>query len=96
MDNKQLYQKKMNAKLDEWKAEVDKLKAKASGASADVQLDLNKLIKELEGKVDEGKAKLAEIAQAGEDSWDAIKESTESTWNSLKSAFSDTVSKLKD
>lgn len=96
MDNKQLYQKKMKAKLDEWKADVDKLKAKASGASADAQLDLNKLIKELESKVDEGKAKFSEISQAGEESWETIKEGAESTLASLKSAVSDTVSKFKD
>jgi hypothetical protein len=39
MNEKELYQQKKQAQLDEWKAEVDKLKAKASGASADAQMD---------------------------------------------------------
>ena len=41
--------------MDEWKAEVDKLKAKASGATTDAQMELNKQIEALEGKIEEGK-----------------------------------------
>ncbi len=44
MNEKELYQQKKQAQLNEWKAEFDKLKAKASGASADAQLELNKQI----------------------------------------------------
>ncbi len=57
MNEKELYQQKKQAQLDEWKAEVDKLKAKASGATADAQIELNKQIEALEGKIEEGKTK---------------------------------------
>ncbi len=67
MNEKELYKQKKQAKLDEWEAEVDKLKAKASGVSADVQLKLNKQIKELEGKVEQGKAKLADSRRREEE-----------------------------
>lgn len=66
MNEKQLYQQKKQAQLDEWQAEVDKLKAKASEASADAQLEMNSQIEALEGKIEEGKAKLAELADASE------------------------------
>ena len=95
MNEKELYQQKKQAQLDEWKAEVDKLKAKASGASADAQLELNKQIETLEGKLEEGKTKLAEIAGASEDAWESIKEGVESAWDSMKSAFSDAAAKFK-
>lgn len=95
MSDKELYQQKMQAQLDEWKAEVDKLKAKASGASADAQLEMNKQIKALESKIEEGKAKLSELAKAGEDAWESIKDGVESAWGSLKSAVSDAASKFK-
>lgn len=84
MNEKELYQQKTQAQLDEWKAELDKLKAKASGASADTQLELNKQIKALEGKLEEGNNKLAEIVDASEDAWD-----------SMKSAFSEAAAKFK-
>ena len=96
MNEKELYQQKKQAQLDEWKAEIDKLKAKASGASADAQIKLNKQIEALEGKIEEGKAKLAEIAEAGEDAWESIKDGVESAWDSMRSAFSEAVEKFKN
>ena len=92
MNKKELYRQKKQAQLDEWKAEVDKLKARASGASADAQLKLNKQVESLEGKIDEGKTKLAEIADASEDAWESIKEGVESAWDSIRSAFSEVKS----
>ena len=95
MNEKELYQQKKQAQLDEWKAEVDKLKAKASGASADAQLELHKQIESLEGKIEMAKAKLAEIAEAGEDAWDSIKDGVESAWDLMKSSFSEALDKFK-
>ncbi len=95
MNDKELYQQKMQARLNEWKADVDKLKAKASGASADVQLDMNRQIKVLEHNIEEGKAKLSELATAGEDAWESIREGVESAWGSLKSGVTDAAAKLK-
>ncbi|MGB5365094.1 MAG: hypothetical protein WBM75_00550 [Polyangiales bacterium] len=95
MNDKELYQQKMQARLDEWKAQVDKLKAKASGASADAQLDMNKQIRVLERRIEEGKAKLSELTEASEDAWGSIKEGVESAWDSLKSAATDAASKFK-
>lgn len=95
MNDRELYQRKMQARLDESKAEIDKLKAKASGASADVQLDINRQIRVLERNIQEGRAKLSEIASAGEDALESIKEGVESAWDSLKSAATDAVAKFK-
>ena len=95
MTDKELYQQKRQAQLDEWKAEIDKLKAKAAGASADTQLELDRQIKDLEGKIEEGKSKLSELAEAGEDAWESVKEGVEQAWDSLKSAVSDAAAKLK-
>ena len=96
MIDKDLYQRKMQAQLDEWKADVDKLKARASGASADTQLKMNEQIKVLDSKIAEGKAKLSELSRAGEDAWESVREGVESAWDSLKSAISDAATKFKD
>lgn len=96
MNDRELYRKKMQAQLDEWKADLDKLRAKASRASADAQLKLNKQLRELEGKLEKGKATLAELADAGEDAWESFKDGVESAWDSLKSAISEAKAKFKD
>lgn len=95
MNKKELYQQKKQAQLDEWKAELDKLKAKASGGSADAQLALNKQIKTLESNIEKGKTKLAEIADASEEAWESGKEDVESAWDSIKSSFNDAAGKFK-
>ncbi|MFO8074283.1 MAG: coiled coil domain-containing protein [Polyangia bacterium] len=95
MSEKELYQQKIQAQLDEWKAELDKLEATASGASADAQLELGKEIEALEGRIEEGKTKLAEIAGASEDAWESIKDGADSAWESMKSTFSDAADEFK-
>jgi hypothetical protein len=96
MNEKELYQQKKQAQLDEWKAQLDLLKAKASGASADAQLELNKRLEALEDKIGEGKSKLSELADAGEEAWESIKDGVEGAWDSLKSGFHDAAEKFKE
>jgi uncharacterized coiled-coil DUF342 family protein len=96
MTDKELYQQKLQAQLDEWRSEIDKLKAKASGASADAKLEMNRQAEVLESKIEEGKKKLSELADASDDKWESMKDSMDSTWKSLKSAFNDAASKFKD
>ncbi len=95
MNDKELYQQKKQAQLDEWKADVNKLKAKMSGASADAQLEMNKQIQALESRMEEGKVKLSALSTAGDEAWGSIKEGVESAWGSLKAAVSDAASKFK-
>ncbi|KAA3626415.1 MAG: coiled coil domain-containing protein [Proteobacteria bacterium] len=94
--DKELYQRKMQAHLDEWKADVDKLRARVSRASADTQLKMNEQIKELDSKIAEGKVKVSELSGASEDAWESIREGVESAWDSLKSAVSEATAKFKD
>ena len=95
MSDRELYQQKLQAQLDEWKAELDKLKAKVAGASADAQLKMNQQVASLEGKIEEGKTKLSELAEASSDAWASVKNGVESAWESMRSAFSDAASKFK-
>ncbi|SHK14625.1 hypothetical protein SAMN05216369_0666 [Marinobacter antarcticus] len=95
MSDKELYRQKRQAQLDEWRAEVDKLKARASGASANTQLEMNKKIKSLESKIEEGKAKLSELSDASDDAWESLKDGVESAWDTLKSSVGDAAAKFK-
>ena len=95
MNEKELYKQKRQAQLDEWSAELQKLKAKASEASAEAKIEINKEIESLERKIDEGQNKLAELAHASEDAWESIKDGVESAWDSMRSAISDATSKFR-
>jgi flagellar biosynthesis chaperone FliJ len=95
MNEKDLYQQKMQAQLDEWMAKVSVLKARASKASADVQLEMNRQIKTLENLIEDGKSKLSKLAKAGEGAWESLKDGVESAWTTMKSSVSDAAAKFK-
>jgi len=95
MNDKELYRQKLQAELDEWKAENAKLKAKAAVAKAEAQLTMNKHIARLDYRLNDAQAKLSALAEASEDAWDSVKNGVESAWNSLKSASSDAALRFK-
>ncbi len=82
MGERELVQQKMQSKIDEWTAEVSKLKAKAKGASADAQLEMRRQIDTLQTRLDEGHKKLSQSADASGSQWDAIKDSVSKWWES--------------
>lgn len=96
MNEKELYRKKMQAKLDEAKAELDKLRAKAKGAGADRGLRLAEQIKSLENKLEDGKKNLNKLAETSDDAWQSVKEGLDSAWDSLKAGLKDAASKYKE
>jgi len=93
MNDKKLYQQKKEAEIDIWKSDILKLKAKASLASADAQIEMNKHIDALEKKIDEGKTKLSDLIKATDDMYESMKAGVESSWDSVKTAFSNMTSK---
>ncbi|MEC7118326.1 MAG: coiled coil domain-containing protein [Pseudomonadota bacterium] len=95
MSDKKLYQEKLQAQLDGWKADIDKLKSKAAEASADAKIELQKQIDGLEGRLEEGKVKLAELSDASHEAWESLKEGAESVWASIKTSFHDAKDKFK-
>lgn len=95
MKDRDLYLQKKQAQMDEWTAEIAKLKARASMASADVQLEMNKQIRVIESKFEENKTKLAEFAKAGEEAWESLKIGMDTAWTALKSGMSDAATKFK-
>ncbi len=95
MSMKQTYEKKLQAQLDEWGAEIDKLKAKADKAEADTQLEYYKQIEELRLMQETANKKLAELKAASDDAWEDLKAGLESAWDSLGNALKSASSKFK-
>lgn len=87
MSDKALYEQKIQAEFDTCKAQVALFKAEATGAKADAQIEMNKQIKQLEDKINEGKTKLAELVNASEDKFDSLKKGVEAIWQSTKSTL---------
>lgn len=94
MSMKEAYEKKLQSQLDEWDAEIDKLKAKAVSAEADAQLEYYKQIEELRSMKDAASEKLGELKEAGDDAWEDLKAGIDSAWDSLGSSIKSAVSRF--
>lgn len=89
MTDNELYLKKKQAELDIWSADLAKLRAKSSKASAEIQMEMHKVTKSLASKIDESKKLLSTLSKATGEAWGSVKSNVETTWNSLKCSFDD-------
>lgn len=95
MSMKEAYEKKLQAKLDEWSADIDKLKARADSAEADIQLKYYKKIEELRSQQDAARIKLEELKGSSDDAWEDLKAGIDSAWDSLSSSIKSAASRFK-
>lgn len=95
MNLKEAYEKKMQARLDEWSAEIDVLKAKADKAKANARVEYSKQVEELKIKKQAASVKLAELRKASDGAWEDLKTGLESAWDSLEKAVKSAASRFK-
>ncbi len=92
---KELYQQKLEAQLDQWNAEIDKLKAQGEELEADAKIDYYRKLEELSVKREEIAQKLKEIKKAGDDTWETIKLSAGSLMIKFQEEFEQVQEQLK-
>lgn len=95
MSTKEAYKQKVEAELELAQAHLSELKAQAKSVTADARIEYDKQVDALEQQVDATKAKLKELNEASEDTWERLKEGVESAWGALSAAVRDTIAKLK-
>ena len=95
MSKKEAYEKKLKSQLDEWSAEIDKLKAKADSAEADAQLKYHEEIEALRTMQENAKNKLNELKEAGDSAWEDLSAGIGSAWSSMSDAIKSATSRFK-
>ena len=78
---------KMEAKLRQWGARIDKLVVKAEAVGTEVKIDYRKDIDDLKGKYKVAQSKFDEFKAAGSAKWEIFKTGLETVWNDLENAF---------
>ncbi|MCB2229844.1 coiled coil domain-containing protein [bacterium] len=95
MSLKEFYEKKLQAQLDEWAAEIDKFSAKAARASASTQSDYYKRVAQLRKKESTLEIKLGELRGASDDAWEDLKDGIHIAWDSMTYALRDAANHFK-
>jgi len=95
MGSRDEYIHKMQAKLEEWNAEIDTLAAKAGKVTADAKSEYNEQIVSLKAKQAAARQKIEELQQAGEGAWGDMKSGIELALTAMGEAIDSARSRFK-
>ncbi len=95
MVDKSEYIEKAKARLDQWNAEIEKLKAKADEAEADAKVGYQKQIEEIRAQRDEAEKKMKEMQAASGDAWHEMKAGLDKAWDDLGKAFQNAMARFR-
>lgn len=87
MDRKEAYQDKLQAQLDEWKADIARLRAKAEMAQADARLKYMDEVDALRAHQKKAQTQLEALQQAQGEAWKDMKAGTEAAWDEMSDAI---------
>ena len=73
MSERDQYIEKTKARIYQWNAEIDKIKAQLDEAEADAKIKYQKQLDEMRTQRNEAEAKLKEMRAASNDAWDDMK-----------------------
>jgi len=84
---REAYQEKIEASLNEWAAQIELLKAKAQKVEAQAKMEYYNKLEDVRIKENAVRQKLAELKSAGDDAWEKLKTSAEAAAEELRKAL---------
>lgn len=96
MNTKEVYEHNIQTQVDEWDAEILKLKTQASITTAAVQINMNNQISEIRKKKETVNEKLTQLKEESEDSWEDLKAGIEEGLDLLKTTGDSIISRYKE
>ncbi|HXI70222.1 MAG TPA: hypothetical protein VNN22_07680 [Verrucomicrobiae bacterium] len=96
MSLKNAYREKMEAQLEEQRARLELLKARAKVAIADGKIMAYEELADADQKLDALKARLKSLTDAGGDAWQEMKSGVENAWDDLSESCKNAARKFKD
>ena len=94
-EKRDAYMQELKVKMDEWRAEIDKIETIAEQAKADSRMRFQKQLEELRKKHKEVEDKIAELRHANEGGWDDLRQGLENSWEILKTSFTEAKSEFE-
>jgi uncharacterized coiled-coil DUF342 family protein len=95
MSSRDEYVRRMQAKLEEWNAEIDTLTARADKATSDLRNEYSEQISALKARQATARQKIEELQQSGESAWEDLKSGIELAWTAMGEAIDSARSRFK-
>jgi F0F1-type ATP synthase membrane subunit b/b' len=93
--SRELYQERIEATLQEWGGEIEKLRKKADQLGAEAKVKYRDQIEDLHARQETARKKLEELKRAGGEAWEDLRKSAESAVEELKKGVESAVGKMK-
>lgn len=85
--SRKAYEKKFQARFDQWRAKVDELSAKACESAADSKIKSGQAVEEVRRKFKTYVDDLKKLKNAGGDAWRDVAEGCEQSWHAFKESL---------
>lgn len=95
-EQKEEFQKDMEAKLSDLGAEISQLKSTVSETSGEAKKDLNEKIAALEAKQSEVKKDLAKLKKSSGKAWSEMKTGVSKAWDALSDSYKKAKAEFKE
>jgi len=89
------YVEKLEARLNEWGDEIEKIRAKADKLGASAGVRYRGQIEDLKARQEAARKKLRELGTSGGEAWDDLKSGAEAALEELKKGIEGAVGKMK-
>jgi predicted nuclease with TOPRIM domain len=86
MTDRKYYEENLKAKLDEWQANIDKMRAKARQAEVESRKQMEEEIDKLRTRRDEMVDQLEKLQKSNENAWTEVKTGVEKAWKDMNEA----------
>jgi ElaB/YqjD/DUF883 family membrane-anchored ribosome-binding protein len=96
MTDRKAYQQKMEARLNEWKAELDRMRAKVQGVEADARIEFDKQLTDIRERFETIREHFSSLAKAGGDSYERVRGTVDGALAEFTNAFEAFKQKLRD
>lgn len=87
IDEKQLFQKRMEAKISAYRAELEKLEAQARAKGAEAGLTSLYTIDDLQRQLSNFESRLQELEESADEHMDVVQEGISSAWDDFTDYF---------
>jgi hypothetical protein len=84
---RELYRQKYAAQIHEWAAQLDLLRAQQQRMSAEARLTAQPHLDAFHQGLERARAKLSELGDATEETWEALMRGAEDFWSETKAAL---------
>lgn len=95
MNTRDEYVKKLQVKLEEWNADIDKLSAKAGEVKAELRHDYAEQLEVVKAKQAVARQKFEELQKSGGSAWEDLKAGIELAWAAVGEAIDSAKSRFK-